>query len=165
MILWPHCLPLLVFQSTPPARGATYYCNRGPQIILYFNPRPPRGGRRFCFAIVIRLIKDFNPRPPRGGRRSDGGFLIAAAIFQSTPPARGATPHQAQYLNKNWISIHAPREGGDGELSDNVHFITISIHAPREGGDIARPAVKVSSWNFNPRPPRGGRPAVGVQPQ
>ena len=34
------------------------------------------------------------------------------------------------------ISIHAPREGGDWELSAPYGFCSISIHAPREGGDI-----------------------------
>ena len=34
------------------------------------------------------------------------------------------------------ISIHAPREGGDGAADvPLVHRIAISIHAPREGGD------------------------------
>ena len=58
--------------------------------------------------------------------------------FQSTPPARGATYTRNQIINKSEISIHAPREGGDGRAT--LHIITlgdISIHAPREGGDGA----------------------------
>ena len=36
------------------------------------------------------------------------------------------------------ISIHAPREGGDGAVPANSDaFGAISIHAPREGGDLA----------------------------
>ena len=34
---------------------------------------------------------------------------------------------------------------------------TISIHAPREGGDGFAAAVAVDNDDFNPRPPRGGR--------
>ena len=34
-----------LFQSTPPARGATIAKNRPRSASLYFNPRPPRGGR------------------------------------------------------------------------------------------------------------------------
>ena len=35
--------------------------------------------------------------------------------FQSTPPARGATVTDAvNNINLDGISIHAPREGGDG---------------------------------------------------
>ena len=34
------------------------------------------------------------------------------------------------------ISIHAPREGGDGDLmAALLTSLGISIHAPREGGD------------------------------
>ena len=33
------------------------------------------------------------------------------------------------------ISIHAPREGGDGAEHDLCPLPHISIHAPREGGD------------------------------
>ena len=33
------------------------------------------------------------------------------------------------------ISIHAPREGGDGDVWCKYHWDRISIHAPREGGD------------------------------
>ena len=34
-----------------------------------------------------------------------------------------------------YISIHAPREGGDYEAAEVLAKVTISIHAPREGGD------------------------------
>ena len=38
-----------VFQSTPPARGATQACALGCKLFMYydtgFNPRPPRGER------------------------------------------------------------------------------------------------------------------------
>ncbi len=34
----------------------------------------------------------------------------------------------------------------------------ISIHAPRVGGDFPRPRRTVGWWYFNPRPPCGGRP-------
>ena len=34
-----------------------------------------------------------------------------------------------------FISIHAPREGGDREDRTSQNILDISIHAPREGGD------------------------------
>ena len=56
-----------------------------------------------------------------------------------------------------YISIHAPREGGDHVArGDNVKF-GISIHAPREGGDDSEFAELTTDDDFNPRPPRGGR--------
>ena len=33
----------------------------------------------------------------------------------------------------------------------------ISIHAPREGGDLTGRTRRHTPYNFNPRPPRGGR--------
>ena len=35
-----------------------------------------------------------------------------------------------------YISIHAPREGGDNTDKKERLISDISIHAPREGGDI-----------------------------
>ena len=37
----------------------------------------------------------------------------AYKVFQSTPPARGATFDDEQHDLDKQISIHAPREGGD----------------------------------------------------
>ena len=57
-------------------------------------------------------------------------------IFQSTPPARGATVSLQKIKMQAKISIHAPREGGDTVTGYNVWYTYISIHAPREGGDL-----------------------------
>ena len=37
--------------------------------------------------------------------------------------------------SRTWISIHAPREGGDQARPPVAPGTRISIHAPREGGD------------------------------
>ena len=39
------------------------------------------------------------------------------------------------YRSSPFISIHAPREGGDQTVALVFPIIMISIHAPREGGD------------------------------
>ena len=41
MILWPLCLPVWAFQSTPPARGATSLCSEisGKDLISIHAPR------------------------------------------------------------------------------------------------------------------------------
>ena len=57
-------------------------------------------------------------------------------LFQSTPSARRATEKALRYKLAKWISIHALREeGDDGTLMQST-----------------------DPTNFNPRPPRGGRP-------
>ena len=101
----------MVFQSTPPARGATLVCT----------------------------ITGMSQRQ-----------------FQSTPPARGATVITTVLLFSASISIHAPREGGDGAFTDFSPVKCISIHAPREGGDSG-PVNAVSRLSrFQSTPPARG---------
>ena len=59
--------------------------------------------------------------------------------FQSTLPARGATPNLAAVTPSGAISIHAPRTGSDGgAFRDVPRAAVISIHAPRTGSDAQR---------------------------
>ena len=69
----------------------------------------------------------------------------------------------AGYLTDD-ISIHAPREGGDESRNSQFAITLISIHAPREGGDAAAEKRKSRRPDFNPRPPRGGRRNWRVRP-
>ena len=148
-----------------PREGGDVSGHHGRVRPYHFNPRPPRGGRRWCIKEVTQW-----------------------RLFQSTPPARGATGGEITGILADGISIHAPREGGDQWSRDRVpqshHFNPrpprggrhhqyvqgirgqdISIHAPREGGDY-HPQDHVASYqyHFNPRPPRGGRPAPTPTP-
>ena len=58
------------------------------------------------------------------------------------------------------ISIHAPREGGDGKQKGKVVDVKISIHAPREGGDCAGVAGDGRLLEFQSTPPARGATAV-----
>ena len=80
--------------------------------------------------------QDFNPRPPRGGRLVRWEVALPQFIFQSTPSARRAT----------------------GRIDAQASDIEISIHALREEGDYLFLLLVFDVLNFNPRPPRGGRP-------
>ena len=77
-----------------------------------FNPRPPRGGRLSRqYRCTISWI--FQSTPPARGATISLGNSPVSSLFQSTPPARGATPQYGWTLTEPSISIHAPREGGD----------------------------------------------------
>ena len=83
-----HCTS--PFQSTLPARGAT---QRFPMRIdnRDFNPRSLHGERLFT-SLSSSSSSNFNPRSLHGERLlllTDGSFQLG---FQSTLPARGATP-------------------------------------------------------------------------
>ena len=90
-----------------------------------------------------------------------GLFLL---IFQSTPPARGATTKTKGNLQPPPISIHAPREGGDLNNSVKVSIhISISIHAPREGGDQHQEHLQQIAGCISIHAPREGGDSKDAQ--
>ena len=102
---------------------------------LDFNPRPPRGGRLINFVAIPDGAEISIHAPREGGDFSLFSASRLSLIFQSTPPARGATTLICGAKVTDLISIHAPREGGDTEKTRSQQAEDISIHAPREGGD------------------------------
>ena len=127
------CQTKTVFQSAPPARGATNLYRQSNPRSRHFNPRPPRGGATHCTPFDPPSFIRFQSTPPARGATLLLGLLLDFDIFQSTPPARGATPDHRYPAGTASISIHAPREGGDGNPKSLQTTSGISIHAPREG--------------------------------
>ena len=87
-------------------------------------------------------------------------YTIAnALVFQSTPSARRATwEHWKQFMGEV-ISIHALREEGDGvynHIENSVAIFQSTPSARRATPGVLAPPFAYA--NFNPRPPRGGRP-------
>ena len=104
-----------------------------------FNPRTPRGVRLVILAIPIYPIAISIHAPREGCDYGSACRRMRIKKFQSTHPARGATRYFVQ------VYCH----------------IAISIHAPREGCDLTRClSVPTPSSYFNPRTPRGVRPAL-----
>ena len=60
-------------------------------IAKHFNPRSPHGERRWLMCETGRFT-DFNPRSPHGERLAPTEMITQRGVFQSTLPARGATP-------------------------------------------------------------------------
>ena len=137
-LISPGVLGRQPFQSTLPARGATYFCDhlRAP---FPFQSTLPARGATYLFFCFSGCSSDFNPRSPRGER---------------LPPMIHGS------INIR-ISIHAPREGSDDSASSKVFSISISIHAPREGSDQITYFYSRVCRYFNPRSPRGERPWRG----
>ena len=175
------------FQSTPPARGATFVYGCSAYFSGHFNPRPPRGGRpgwitgtasglgisihapreggdgSYKVNLLVYFISIHAPR--EGGDTWDRMSRDAAFDFNPRPPRGGRRQLRPRLQQYHQISIHAPREGGDRKLVWVIMRNCISIHAPREGGDASGAARRRKrSLNFNPRPPRGGRHAGQSNP-
>ena len=125
---------------------------------MHFNPRSPHGERPN--GLRARRAKlDFNPRSPHGERHCKAPRLSPRGTFQSTLPARGATPRRVAGNRIVSISIHAPRTGSDARTSAAIPDVPISIHAPRTGSDQRIVILPAHRNHFNPRSPHGERPA------
>ena len=170
----------------------------------HFYPRSPRGERHRYFFVVVSQC-NISIHAPREGSDVLTSFCDSIIPqFLSTLPARGATRtklfsfpslynfyprsprgerHGHTYKNRKHfcISIHAPREGSDGDEQSLKKQLKISIHAPREGSDgkmhdyftsclpflstlpargatpVGKPAGRKFRNNFYPRSPRGER--------
>ena len=79
-----------LFQSTLPARGATAASREIDNWLRDFNPRSPHGERRIK-VFTTEAADNFNPRSPHGERPKFLKEMNVQHIFQSTLPARGAT--------------------------------------------------------------------------
>ena len=148
-----------------------------------FNPRSPWGERRnhsfqiFAYArfqstpsarratrqLCDRLCNqsDFNPRPPRGGRqlRHKGGLGLIEISIHALREESDDLP-QGEQAAAMGISIHALREEGDfGKAVTISAPVNISIHALRGESDGTIRSRFLRMLDFNPRPPRGERPA------
>ncbi len=96
---------------------------------------PREGGDANSLDTLLHILRISIHAPREGGDTMSVIHTTLLPVFQSTPPARGATTVCLRWFAPCSISIHAPREGGDGFLAHVTFAIDISIHAPREGGD------------------------------
>ena len=108
--------------------------NDGGAIMNEFQSTPPARGATRSDVAGVAVLYNFNPRPPRGGRPLQTNFYGQAV----------------------YISIHAPREGGDDLRAAARRPVGISIHAPREGGDRVPSFSTVSRMSFQSTPPARG---------
>jgi len=148
-----------MFQSTLPARGATSRSVRRPQSTAV-SIHAPRAGSDSRGSASSSRPWGFNPRSPRGERPEGLRGLAWPIEFQSTLPARGATyQHKHGYI-KLHVSIHAPRAGSDGARRTfrNRNKVFQST-LPARGATGRLGASRATTRRFNPRSPRGERPA------
>ena len=117
----------------------------------------PRTGSDAARNLRASPGPDFNPRSPHGERRPSSSLPRAAARFQSTLPARGATSMKWRGITMSNISIHAPRTGSDTAAECCScrwrYFNPRSPHGERP----ARIASRGRYPDFNPRSPHGER--------
>ncbi len=154
----------LEFQSTHPARGATY----AEFACIEFKPisiHAPREGCDVANDSTAAAISYFNPRTPRGVRHLSDGIAIFGLKFQSTHPARGATELNETFLiNQCDFNPRTPRGVRRSSTCPPVQIPVISIHAPREGCDHLCLVGGHQSLEFqSTHPARGATPCLNIQ--
>ena len=125
-----------------------------------FNPRAPRGAR-LSPAVAPSMPKVFQPtRPARGATAGIAAPVILPA-FQPTRPARGATGRDGSVDDiGSKFQPTRPARGATELLGSLVALEGVSTHAPREGRDRQCLNAIWQRSGFNPRAPRGARPAL-----
>ena len=146
----------------------------------YFNPRSPHGERLSIVHCCIPHVTNFNPRSPHGERLFVNCSISVLSEFQSTLPARGATP--LLIISRRDLPFQSTLPARGATRCPNIHLfrVEISIHAPRTGSDVrhflnctrthrfqstlpARGATTIAPESaiiylyFNPRSPHGER--------
>ena len=102
------------FQSTHPARGATYPLQFYPCMRRNFNPRTPRGVRPTISSLVAHGPSTISIHAPREG--CDVPLPPGSGTSMNFNPRtpRGVRPHfKSKTKARERISIHAPRVGCD----------------------------------------------------
>ena len=127
-----------LFQSTLPARGATYQRPSSLRTSGYFNPRSPHGERR------------------TSGRHPCGHPAISIHAPRTGSDER-PQPADAHGSHFNPRSPHGERRTLHHRLFRYANFNPRSPHGERR---LARPRRLRPMGNFNPRSPHGERPAV-----
>ena len=144
------------FQSTLPARGATYKmcCMLPAGRISIHAPRTGSDVRRQPLRRVLRIsihaprtgsdqsalkrwkgARNFNPRSPHGERQVAALSDSLFGLFQSTLPARGATQFSIYFKFRKEFQSTLPARGAT------------TVKATRQSTKL----------NFNPRSPHGER--------
>src|SRR6185437_1298589 len=83
------------------------------------------------------------------------------ALFQSTRPAWGATGEDQRDLAKPLFQSTRPAWGATWHTAARASAKQVSIHAPRVGRDSSWVIMRLFSFRFNPRAPRGARLELG----
>ena len=96
-----------------PRVGCDRLCGRSQLLDEVISIHAPRVGCDPRPCLLFCPVNYLNPRTPCGVRLAEADFFVDNTKFQSTHPVWGATWIPQAVLDKQAISIHAPRVGCD----------------------------------------------------
>ena len=143
------------FNPRPPCGGRQ---NRAPSIIyrILFQSTPPVWGATKGVRALMAAFK-FQSTPPVWGATILRVKLGTTLAFQSTPPVWGATSEKGKGGKRNeYFNPRPPCGGRPDELAGLDGYAFISIHAPRVGGDAGTETPGKRTHLFQSTPPVWG---------
>ena len=151
------------FQSTLPARGATFSeeeKHEDSDISIHAprtgsDPNPSQTHWRPCISIHA---------PRTGSDARAKAVAITSAIFQSTLPARGATEYSSHRSMLRLFQSTLPARGATMSCHLPVFGSRFQSTLPARGATSVMEAMLPPSMHFNPRSPHGERPRTGTSP-
>ena len=142
-----------------PAWGATPKSPRSRTQSSCFNPRPRVGGDENV-PLGRRERMRFQSTPPRGGRRRLRSQPSPASRFNPRPRVGGDSSSLWSSKSGGKRFNPRPRVGGDKGYFIKRGDVVLFQSTPPRGGRLGSPRILWRLYRrFNPRPPRGGRPA------
>ena len=171
---------MILFQSTLPARGATfrlfllricvtYFNPRSPHgerldrddrhagWQLHFNPRSPHGERRVCADYPGRA-GHFNPRSPHGERRPPADSHTAGAVDFNPRSPHGERPvSEFQAAAHKAFQSTLPARGATAQFQPAGKSLRFQSTLPARGATASWTRRRRRIRYFNPRSPHGER--------
>ena len=151
-------LPVFIFQSTLPVRGATSPYSVEKRIISISIHAPCTGSDPIATRRVSPYLY-FNPRSLYGERLGTTGQKAEETPFQSTLPVRGATLADVRVNvhggDFNPRSLYGERRGAIKIFNDAIEFQST---LPVRGATARTRFVLFTAHHFNPRSLYGERP-------
>ena len=141
------------FQSTPPARAATrpHGSCRGSRLVSIHAAREGGDGATTC---KVAGGQCFNPRRPRGRRHLPKMYGTPAYQFQSTPPARAATP-RFDGLRHGRAGFNPRRPRGRRPPQDALTMVPLPFQStpPARAATSRTRRISLPTYMFQSTPP------------
>ena len=143
-----------------PRAGRDFQAHVG-WLVLAVSIHAPRAGRDLRARVSARTGSRFQSTRPARGATPTISNCDAWRLFQSTRPARGATTMTRNGAAATWFQSTRPARGATAaRAASRATARRFNPRAPR--GARRAPGLRHFkwAWRFNPRAPRGARPCV-----
>ena len=145
------------FQSTLPARGATFQQLMEHNWQIYFNPRSPHGERLAQSIYLSAPVHYFNPRSPHGERRHLRRHRWQAVQISIHAPRTGSDLCPKAARRSGRFQSTLPARGATASFRFCYSCSSFQSTLPARGATSARVTGLPLVADFNPRSPHGER--------